>query len=201
MTSSRESTRAMSLSHAILSILHLSPLTGYDLKHMAFDQTVQFFWPADQAQIYRTLDRMTEEGWVQFTVEPGDGRPARKVYSITEAGEAELRRWQASPLDPPTYRDALLIQLFFGQETPNEGLIGLIEARRAYHEARMAAYGAIQGAYFEDAPADREHLLRGLVLDLGTAFEQTLIDWLGRAEKVISQLESPEQDASHKSQH
>ncbi len=47
----------MSLKHAILGFLELSPFSGYDLKK-AFDGSVQHFWPADQAQIYRTLNQL-----------------------------------------------------------------------------------------------------------------------------------------------
>jgi len=48
----------MSLPHAILGFLREQPLTGYALKTQRFDVSVANFWPADQAQIYRTLDRL-----------------------------------------------------------------------------------------------------------------------------------------------
>src|SRR5579875_1236367 len=44
----------MSLTHAILGFLNRQPMTGYDLKTQCFDISVAYFWPADQAQIYRT---------------------------------------------------------------------------------------------------------------------------------------------------
>mgnify|MGYP003565227123 CR=1 FL=1 len=56
----------MSLKYAILGILNAFPMTGYDLKHQAFDATVRHFWPADQSQIYRTLNRLTERGGAEM---------------------------------------------------------------------------------------------------------------------------------------
>src|SRR3954454_17398860 len=86
----------MSLTHAILGILQTQSLTGYDLKTQCFDRSIAHFWPADQAQIYRTLDKMTEQGWIESQIEFQDNRPNRKVYSITESGHAELRQWLTS---------------------------------------------------------------------------------------------------------
>src|SRR5690349_16257537 len=105
----------MSLTHAILGLLTQSPMTGYDLKNYSFDTSVAHFWPADQAQIYRTLDKMAEQGWVESRVEFQEDRPNRKVYSITDDGRDELQRWLLlfQPLTP--YREPFLIQLFFAE--------------------------------------------------------------------------------------
>ena len=69
----------MSLKHAILGLLTVTPMTGYDLKHRAFDVAIAHFWKADQSQIYRTLNRLSEAGWVQSEIEAQDERPDRKV--------------------------------------------------------------------------------------------------------------------------
>ena len=44
----------MSLNNGILGFLSMKPLSGYDIKKL-FNMSAAFFWPADQAQIYRTL--------------------------------------------------------------------------------------------------------------------------------------------------
>ena len=77
--------RHHSLEYAILGFLNYKPLSGYDLKKV-FDTTVQHFWSADQSQIYRTLSRLTEQGWIQQEVIEQNDRPDRKVYHITDAG-------------------------------------------------------------------------------------------------------------------
>ena len=60
---------SMSLAHAILSLLQQEEMTGYDLKTTCFDQCIAHLWPADQAQIYRTLDKLVEQGRITCTVE------------------------------------------------------------------------------------------------------------------------------------
>ncbi len=117
----------MSLPHAILGFLNYAPMTGYDLKK-AFDTSVRHFWPADQAQIYRTLKELMRQGWVTVEVVPQEDRPNRKVYHITEAGREELRRWLRTPTAPEDPRVPLLVKVFFAGGLADEEAAALLEA-------------------------------------------------------------------------
>lgn len=183
----------MSLAYAILSILNVAPMTGYDLKHTAFDATVQHFWPADQSQIYRTLARLAEQGRVTMTVEPQDERPDRKVYSITAAGQAALAAWLREPQTPPTLRDPFLVQIFFGMEVPSDRLRALVEARLAHHRARLAELRSVPIPPAEDRPRDRWLALQHLTLDYGLALEETNVAWLERCLTVLDTLPEPDE--------
>ena len=79
----------MSLEYAILGFLNYRPLSGYDLKKV-FDNSVRHFWPADQSQIYRTLTKLAEQGYVEQEIVRGLDRPDRKEYRITPAGREAL---------------------------------------------------------------------------------------------------------------
>jgi PadR family transcriptional regulator, regulatory protein AphA len=87
----------MSLEHAILGFLNYRPMSGYDLKKI-FDTSVRHFWPADQAHIYRTLNRLAEQGLATMEVVEQEVRPDRKVYHITPEGREHLHEWLLSPL-------------------------------------------------------------------------------------------------------
>src|SRR5258707_2127634 len=128
----------MSLPHAILGFLQMNPLTGYDLKTECFDQSVAFFWPADQAQVYRTLDKLAEQGFVESHIEIQEERPNRKVYQITENGRGELARWLRSAVPLPTYREPFLVQLFFAGQLGNTEVIEVLEAQVSAHRERLA---------------------------------------------------------------
>ncbi|MEI2613157.1 MAG: PadR family transcriptional regulator [Candidatus Promineifilaceae bacterium] len=116
----------MSLKHAILGFLSLSPLSGYDLKK-TFDRSVQHFWPANQSQIYRTLAELDEQGLVSKEVISRDERLDMKVYSLTEAGRVELHNWLVTPLRPQDTREPFLIQLFFGGQLSEAELLNLLQ--------------------------------------------------------------------------
>jgi len=178
----------MSLPHAILGLLQSEPMTGYDLKTRAFDVSIAHFWPADQAQIYRTLDKMTDEGWVESRVEFQQDRPNRKVYSITYAGRAELRRWLTSPQSLPAYRQPFLIQVFFASNLANQEIASLMEQQLEAHRERLSRYQQISLPPLEQLMANRERALQRLTLDLGIRIEQTAIDWLEMSLAVVNDL-------------
>lgn len=51
------------------------------------------FTDVDHATLYRELRRLEKEGFVASEWETGNSGPARRVYSITEAGEQMLLGW------------------------------------------------------------------------------------------------------------
>ena len=51
------------------------------------------FTDVDHATLYRELRRLEKEGFVASEWETGNSGPARRVYSITDAGEQMLRGW------------------------------------------------------------------------------------------------------------
>ncbi len=168
----------MSLPHAILGFLREQPLTGYALKTQRFDVSVANFWPADQAQIYRTLDRLEEQGWATSELEIQRERPNRKVYSITEAGRAELARWLAAPQPLPIHREPFLVQFYFAAELPDATILSLLEGQIAAHEAQLRTYDEVPLPPLDDAGAGRALALARLTLELGLRSERMYLDWL-----------------------
>lgn len=178
----------MSLAHAILGILQLEPLTGYDLKTKYFDDSIAHFWPADQAQIYRTLDKLADEGWVESRLEFQADRPNRKVYSITGEGRSELRGWLSSPQPLTVYRIPFLIQVFFAAELENAQIIAQMEAQLALHQERLAHYREIPLPPLGDPALTRRFTFQRLTLELGIATEESDIRWLEMAIEVVRGL-------------
>lgn len=179
----------MSLSHAILGLLEQSEMTGYDLKTSCFDRTIAHLWLADLAQIYRTLDKLEERGWITCTVEIQHDRPNRKVYSVTKAGKAELIRWLESPQPLPTVRDPLLIQLYFAADLPNKAIVHLLEQQLIAHHEKLANCVNIKLPPLGDKSASRKQVMQRLVLELAMRKEQTYIDWLSTAIDTVNRLQ------------
>src|SRR5215471_3899349 len=75
------------LRYIILGLLWGHPMSGYDIKQ-AFDRALASYWNAGNSQIYTTLKSMSQAGLVQSEVIVQTTRPNRKVYRLTEAGQA-----------------------------------------------------------------------------------------------------------------
>ncbi len=186
----------MSLTHAVMGLLRVRPMTGYDLKTAWFDRSMRYFWPADQAQIYRTLDGLTIKGWASFHIEPGADRPNRKVFTLTGDGEVELLRWLAEPQPLPTVRDPLLVQLFCGDALRDADLIALLRDQRSRHEERRRQYDEVADV-IERAPAtDRQRRLWHLTLANGQGREDAYLAWLDEAIDILAGDDETSPEAS-----
>jgi PadR family transcriptional regulator, regulatory protein AphA len=159
----------MSLEHAILGFLNYRPYSGYDLKKF-FDTSVRHFWPADQSQIYRTLARMNENGWVEIEVIPQETRPSRKLYHITSDGRQELRNWLVTPLPPEENRSAEMIQVFFASQLSDQEILAIFENTADVLRSGLAQYAQVPKnieAYSEYNPSSRDFFFWMLTLDVG----------------------------------
>ncbi len=179
----------MSLEYAILGFLNYHPYSGYDLKKI-FDNSVRHFWPADQSQIYRTLSRLTEQGYARMEKIPQEDRPDRKVYHITEAGRADLLKWLAGPPPLGEPRSASLIQVFFAGQLSDQEILAKFEEVAAILRMVLAQYDQIPaalGPYQQEIDSPREHFFWMLTLENGIRSMRASLEW---AESVIDRIKS-----------
>src|SRR5262252_5538583 len=132
---------AVSLRHALLGVLKDRPLTGYDLVRY-FQGTLGFLWSAPQSQIYPELRRMEAAGLVTATVKPRGQRAQKRIYSVTDAGMAELRRWATDFMPLPAQRDPLFLKAAFFDLAPLEAVREQLRAHIAQYQWRMEQWQA-----------------------------------------------------------
>jgi len=179
----------MSLDYAILGFLNYHPYSGYDLKKI-FDDSVRHFWPADQSQIYRTLSRLTEQGFVEMEKIAQEDHPDRKVYHITPEGQAELQKWLAGPCPLGEPRSASLIQIFFAGQLSDDEILAKFEGFAASLRATLAQYDQIPnqiGIYRKEINSPREHFFWMLTLENGIRNVRANLEW---AESIIDRIKN-----------
>ena len=94
----------MSLRYALLAILRVGPLSGYDLQKQ-FMQSVGHVWHAPDSQIYPELRKMEADRLVEAEEQPRGERGTRRLYHVTDAGNQAFLEWMRSPLDYQRVRD------------------------------------------------------------------------------------------------
>ena len=134
----------MSLRYAILGFLSLRPLSGYELKK-AFDNSVRHFWAADQAQIYRALAALTDDGLTTVERVPSENLPDRKVHHLTPAGADALHGWLVAPTERPQRREPFLVKLFFSGSLSQSERRRLISAECEALDAELAMLRVVVG--------------------------------------------------------
>lgn len=181
----------MALEHAILVSLLERAGSGYELTRR-FSKSIGFFWRASHQQIYRTLARMGEQGWVTVEVVPQQGRPDRKQHQVSAAGRAELQRWLAQPSPVSALRDELAVKLrgaaYLPDRTP---LVAEVRRHRDEHASRYAVYQQIADRDFpEPAALEGQRVHQYLVLRGGLRIEQGFVEWCDEILSALAPSES-----------
>lgn len=122
----------MSLRYALLALLRVGPLSGYDLQKQ-FSLSVGHVWHAPDSQIYPELRKMETEGLIEGEEQTRGQRGTRRVYHVTDAGQSAYAEWMRSPLDYQRVRDpAHLRAAYLENTTP--------EAARAFLERHLSEW-------------------------------------------------------------
>lgn len=94
----------MSLPNALLALLVVEPMTGYDL-HKKFESSVGHVWHAPDSQIYPALKRMEANGLLEGEDIPWGPRGTKRQYHVTAAGREAFTSWMNTPLEYARTRD------------------------------------------------------------------------------------------------
>jgi DNA-binding PadR family transcriptional regulator len=176
----------MSLSHAILSLLVSKPRSGYDLTK-AFDGSIGFFWKATHQQIYRELTKLEEQNCVTAEAVVQQGRPDKKLYSITETGQQQLTQWIALPCDVMPVKDEILVKTFVGQLVSPSVLQQELERHRQIHQDKLAMYQQIETEMKDRPSPDISDRFQYLVLRRGIRYEADCVGWCDEALAMLAE--------------
>jgi len=131
------------LGYALLGLLARAPQSGYELI-LRMEEPIAFFWHARRSQIYPELERLETEGLVSHTVVERHNRPSKKIYSITQAGLAELRAWAGKPMDVPPDRDEFMLKVYSLWTVEPSEATAVIRAYEQAHANRLDRYEHIK---------------------------------------------------------
>ena len=101
-----------------LGILSFAQMTGYDIRKLAAEGNFSHFCEANYGSIYPALSQLTKDGFVVFTDEVLDGKPPRKIYSITEKGRVHLFETLNKQPGPDRFKSEFLFYSLFQDKMP-----------------------------------------------------------------------------------
>jgi len=108
----------VSLRYAVLALLAVEPMTGYDLQKQ-FGTSVGNVWHAPDSQIYPELRKMERDGLLEGEEVPWGSRGKKRLYHITDDGRSALEQWMNEPAEYARVRDpAYLKAAYLEYATP-----------------------------------------------------------------------------------
>lgn len=115
----------MNVRTVCLSILYDGEATGYEIRRLLVEGEYSYFVEASYGSIYPALAKMEAEGLVTSRTEQQDGKPAKKIYSITDSGRTVFIQALFEPLGEETFRSPFMLFARFAHMLPAE----LVELR------------------------------------------------------------------------
>jgi DNA-binding PadR family transcriptional regulator len=187
------------LGYALLSLLAKVPLSGYDLAREMRKPHAFFFGQGHVSQIYPELARLEAAGLISATTVEQQGKPDKKVYTLSLTGRDRLKAWVVAPTPILEVRSEFLIKahsLWLVDAT--EALVQF-RAHERYHRDQLAVYEQQLADTEQRWGADLVQLETPafgdyLTVKRGVGYERECIAWL---EWVIGLLE---ERAKHRQQ-
>lgn len=170
--------------YAILGMLHHEPLSGYDLRKR-IKATIGLFWDLGFGQIYPALEKLERRGLVTGRTEKGDGRPDRRVYTITEDGGRLLREWLAVPTTKEYVRYEILLKVFFGNLADVKCSIAAIEEFRGRNLGLVRVLEQYEQELMRLLPESQDHRYYLLTVQFGLRVHRAYLEWAEEAVRVL----------------
>jgi DNA-binding PadR family transcriptional regulator len=152
----------------LLGYLLSHSMHGYEL-HQMLQESAGLPVRLTKSNAYKILGRMEDDGWVTYREEQEGNRPPRRVYTVTDDGEAafyRLLRENLSACPSPEFPAA--VGFDFIHALPLEEALVRLEERRQAVEARFRELDAIS----------EEILQSHLTLEYLRHFYGSELEWL-----------------------
>ena len=181
---SRESTSRF----AILGVLSLGAMSGYDVKKL-IERSIAHFWNESYGQIYPVLNRLADDGLAERHREKQRGKPDRHVYSLTKKGREELARWLAVPARHEPFRSELLLKLFLGDAGRVTVSIAQIEHYEAAQRRLLESYVAIERRLRQEMAGHSQLPFSLVTLHYGQHRCRAMLAWCAESIRSLKRLE------------
>jgi DNA-binding PadR family transcriptional regulator len=179
----------MALRHAVLAAMLDGEYSGYQLAKI-FDASVSNFWYAVPQQLYAELAKLEREGLITGRQVIQHDRPNKRLYTVTEAGLAELVRFAETSGKPTFIREDLLVIVQACDDLPASAVLARLDERAAVAEAKAAVFEKTLRRLRGDQ--DEETFLRHgervgpyLTCLRGLRFEQENLRWCRDTARVL----------------
>ncbi len=170
----------MDVTLLLLGLLRRASMHGYQLVEF-IERYLSTCTDLKKPTAYLALERLSRQGWVEEHEVREGKRPPRRVYTITEEGEAEFRRLLALNLSAYTpSKFPQDIGLAFADALPPDQVVELLKQRREALEAELGAARKVP-----EHPGTLQILVEHSIIHL-----ESELGWLDTVIERFSQLAS-----------
>jgi DNA-binding PadR family transcriptional regulator len=169
--------------YVVLGLASVRPTAGHELAGFS-ERSIGNFFPIARSQVYSELERLCRLGLLSVTEITQQRWPTKRVYAVTGAGQAELRRWlEAAPVEPERNRNLFLVRVFFGDQVSRERLDALLDD----YEANARAHCDSLTAVAETLAERPQSAFRRATALFGVRHAQATLDWVAEVRLILDE--------------
>jgi len=187
--------RISSSSQALLGLLTLGPMSGYDLGQNV-RASVGHIWSESYGQIYPNLKKLAAAGLVSSRTEKQKGKPDRRVYSITQKGRDQLIQWLGTPPQAEIPRNEMLLKLFFGSQIPASILIAYVERMVQERRALLERFHRVEHEEIAEHKNRREAAFWRMTARFGQLEMEAHLRWAEETLFILRKLDRQEKKSA-----
>jgi PadR family transcriptional regulator AphA len=162
--------------YAILGMLSLRPMSGYDIRKTV-QESIQYFWSESYGQIYPALKRLEAQKLVERLRGAQKGRASRQAFALTREGRRELQEWVTREPQMQPVRNELLLKLFFGRLAPREACQEHVRQFRQRQKSLLQTYRLLKLRLNKEHKRNPDLSFCLMTLSYGFHQARALRDW------------------------
>lgn len=170
-----------------LGILWFEEATGYEIRKQASEGCFSHFVEASYGSIYPALNKLTDENLVTWRTETQEGKPSRKVYSLTDKGRAALIEALHEAPKPDVIKSEFLFLGLFAEHLDQTFMTSVVETRIDELEADLAR--------LREEMATVDHSGSRFAIGYGMALYEAELNYIKNARGLIEAGADPRQAA------
>lgn len=171
-----------------LGVLMLGDASGYEIKKHFEAGPFAHFHAVGFGSIYPALGALLRDGLVTCTPTPQDGRPDKKVYSLTAAGRRAFRRALHARPAPDVLRSDAMFILYFADQLDADHARKVLDDYLTLHRERVACMEHLKQECGDGCIASPgRRFMRGL----GLALYRAAADYMeAHRDELLSELDA-----------
>lgn len=181
----------------LLALLATRPAHGYELLQALEKLFGPVLPPVNVGQVYVTLRRLEEAGLIAGTDVPQEGRPDKRIYTLTSAGREAVADWFEEPSEDTWRPDSFLVKLALAGQSGLGDLDRMIEQQDRQCRLRLRELSRASATLATEADAaaqdteDPGHeagdLLPRLLVEGAMLHVRADLDMLDRCRRALRQ--------------
>ncbi len=169
----------MASTHAILGLLSIQPMSGYEIRQSVEQHGMRFLWGLNYGSIYPALRQLQDHGLVTVSTQYEGRTTLRKEYHITDAGRVELENWLVSALPTPAQTDELFLRILFAPFGHAAELADRLEERAKWLDDAITEIQTYTGP----------DIFHNELFRYGTEWFTLQRDWVRRMQNLLAEEE------------